>query len=86
MFSKEFIEDYEQYEIIGDNAKVQKIKSADELMRQLKLFYARSKLILIITDGNYKIVDEAKAQEYLNPFLKRKILVIKPNGESGGKL
>lgn len=79
-------EDYEQYEIIGDNAKVQKIKSADELMRQLKLFYARSKLILIITDGNYKIVDEAKTQEYLNPFLKRKILVIKPNGESGGKL
>lgn len=53
-------------------------KTKDELFRQLKLFYARSKLILIVTNGDFRSQDESKVQEYLNPFLKRKLLMIQP--------
>ena len=51
-------------------------KSLDELLRQLKLFYARSKIIIVITDGSYERVDEKKIQEYLHPFLGRKMIVL----------
>lgn len=53
-----------------------KTKSLDELLRQLKLFYARSKIIIIITDGSYKTNDEEKVQEYLHPFLGRKLMLL----------
>ena len=53
-------------------------KTLDELLRQLKLFYARSKVIILLTDGSYKIEDEKKVWEHLNPFLRRKLLVLQP--------
>lgn len=55
-------------------------KSLDELLRQLKLFYARSKVILILTDGSYRIAEKKSVQEYLQPFLLRKLLLLQ-NGE-----
>ncbi len=55
-------------------------KTLDELFRQLKLFYARSKVILILTDGSYEIADKEAVKAYLQPFLARKLLLIK-NGE-----
>ncbi len=71
---------YDDYE----NCKLQQLsqaedgstKTLDELFRQLKLFYARSKLIIVLTDGAYRIEDESKVTEYLNPFLKRKIIIV----------
>ena len=54
-------------------------KTLDELLRQLKLFYARSKVIIVLTDGSYLVEDESKVTEYLNPFLKRKILFVYPD-------
>lgn len=51
-------------------------KSLDELLRQMKLFYARSKLIILITDGSFRRVDEEKIREYLHPFLHRKLIVL----------
>lgn len=66
-------EDYEQLKRNQDEAVT---KTKDELFRQLKLFYARSKLILVITNGDYRTADESRVQEYLNPFLKRKLLFI----------
>ena len=53
-------------------------KTLDELLRQLKLFYARSKVIIILTDGSYKIKDEKAVWEHLNPFLRRKLLIVQP--------
>lgn len=53
-------------------------KTLDELLRQLKLFYARSKLIIVLTDGSYQIADEKKVWEHLNPFLRRKLLIVQP--------
>ena len=52
-------------------------KSLDELLRQLKLFYARSKVILLITDGSYCIKDEQEVKAHLRPFLGRKLLILK---------
>lgn len=57
-----------------------RIKTLDELFRQLKLFYARSKVILILTDGSYRTEDERAVKEYLQPFLARKLLLLQ-NGE-----
>ena len=54
-------------------------KTLDELLRQLKLFYARSKVIIVLTGGSYLVEDESKVTEYLNPFLKRKILFVYPD-------
>lgn len=51
-------------------------KEMDELLRQLKLYYARSKVILLLTDGNYMVKDEKAVSDALNPFLKRKLVLI----------
>ena len=55
-------------------------KRLDELFRQLKLFYARAQVILLLTDGSYRIEDRAAVREYLQPFLARKLLILQ-NGE-----
>lgn len=54
-------------------------KSLQELTRQLKLFYARSKLIIVITDGSYCIGNVNKVKEHLQPFLHRKMLFVQGN-------
>lgn len=67
-------------EIRGEAASEKTIKKLDELFRQLKLFYARSKVILVLTDGGYRIEDKKAVKEYLQPFLARKLLLLQ-NGE-----
>lgn len=47
-----------------------------ELFAYLKLFHARSKIILIFTDRDYDLGDKEKAKEAMNPFLKQKLLLI----------
>lgn len=51
-------------------------KTLQELTRQLKLFYARSKLIIVITDGSYTVGEAVGVQENMQPFLHRKLLFI----------
>lgn len=51
-------------------------KSLDELMGQLKLFAARSKLVILLTDGGNKIVSREVFQKNLQPFLEKKIMLI----------
>lgn len=65
----------------ADEAAVEKtVKTLDELFRQLKLFYARSKVILVLTDGSYRTENRNAVKEYLQPFLARKLLLLQ-NGE-----
>lgn len=66
----------EEYDIYAD-AQGKEEKSVDELFRQLKLFYARSKVILVITEGAYKVADEAAVKAHLQPFLGRKMIFVK---------
>ena len=37
-------------------------------------------MILLLTDGSYRIEDRAAVREYLQPFLARKLLILQ-NGE-----
>ncbi|MGN1181175.1 MAG: hypothetical protein ACI4SD_08160 [Suilimivivens sp.] len=68
-------EDYEKLVIkAGESGESE--KSLDELLRQLKLFYARSKIIIVITDGSYIRRDKKKIEEYLHPFLGRKLIFL----------
>lgn len=81
-------EDYEKY---ADKAGmpegehgVDAEKSLDELCRQLKLFYARSKVVLMITDGSFVIRDKKAVKEALQPFLYRKLLMLKNDEQIPG--
>lgn len=78
---------FEDYSILKDKntaanpeTEVSSLKTLDELTRQLKLFYARSKLILVLTEGNYRTADEAAVRQFMQPFLHRKILFLQPEG------
>lgn len=72
---------FEDYEGYRETGQVSESKTLDELFRQLKLFYARSKVILVLTDGSYRTEREEKVREYLHPFLYRKLLLLHQDGE-----
>lgn len=55
------------------------VKNLEILLDKLKLFHARSKLILILTQGQYQISDKEAAKRALTPFLKQKILFLEPD-------
>lgn len=59
--------------------KVDKMPKLDDLCAYLKLYHARSKCILLFTQGNYELGDKDKIKENLNPFLKQKLLLVTPD-------
>ena len=52
------------------------MKRVDCLFANLKLFQARSKLILLISDGDFSVENEENCMESLKPFLGRKMLLL----------
>ena len=52
------------------------MKRIDQLFANLKLFQARSKLILLISDGDFSVESEEGCLENLKPFLGRKMLLL----------
>ena len=67
---KSYYEKYEQ-NIIN--------KSYLTLMKNLKLFHARSKLVILVTDGMYDKSDEEEVKRAMQPFLFRKVLRVVVN-------
>ena len=60
-----------------ENYRQQKeMKKVESLLAYLRLFHARSKLILLFTPEGYRVEDETKANDLLQPFLGRKLLRI----------
>ena len=53
-----------------------KHKTLDMLLKKLKVFHARSKLILVYTEGSYDICSREEVLGYMNLFLKRKIIFV----------
>ena len=51
-------------------------KHIDALLWNLKLFQARSKLILLLSEGDFVIASEEECMESLKPFLGRKMLLL----------
>lgn len=50
------------------------LKDYQTLMKNLKLFHARSKLIIVVTDGKYETGDEENLKKIMQPFLYRKVM------------
>lgn len=61
-----------------ENTKVDKSGKLHELCAYLKLYHARSKCIILITEGKYEYGDREILRQSLNPFLKQKLLLITP--------
>ncbi len=61
---------WESYEHIKEE------KCMDELIRQLKLFYARSKLIILLTDREPTVNNEQTVKNNMQPFLRRKLIYV----------
>ena len=59
-------------------------KRLELLCGQLKMYQARSRLLLLITDGDLIVEDQALLRENLNPFLYRKLILITPEGIKQG--
>lgn len=58
-------------------------KRYEELFAYLKKFHARSKVILVFTDGYHEVSDAQAVSEALSPFLKSKLLLISERVVSG---
>lgn len=58
---------------------VDKLPKFDDLCAYLKLYHARSKCIVLVTNGNYELGEKDKIKENLNPFLKQKLLLVTPD-------
>ena len=61
-----------------ENGKVDKFPKLDELCEYLKLYHARSKCIILFTQGNYELGDKERVKQRLSPFLKHKLLLVTP--------
>lgn len=64
---------FEPTDEYGENLQINQLS---ELCAYLKLFHARSKLVLVFADPEYELGDLQKLKESLNPFLKQKLLLI----------
>lgn len=67
-----YYEDYRQQETDK--------KRLELLAAQLKKFYARSKLILLLSNKTYQTEDETMLQAEMKPFLHRKLILIEESG------
>lgn len=51
------------------------------LLEKLRKFYARTKVVFLITDGQYEVADKVYASRLLQPFLGKKMLQLKVGKE-----
>lgn len=56
-------------------------KKLEVLAEYLKKFHARSKLVVLLTDGKYLIEDTERLKSALQPFLERKMMAVCIRGE-----
>lgn len=56
-------------------------KTFETLLGYLKLFHARSKLLILLTDGIYRVEHEDMLCEAMQPFLEKKLMEVVLTGE-----
>lgn len=68
----------------GEYEQVCTEKHLEKLAAYLKLFCARSKLIILITDGSYLVGQEEALAAAMRPFLEKKLMqvVLREDGEA----
>lgn len=59
-----------------DKQSVNEEKTMDAVLKHLKKFQARSKLVIVITQNDLPVRDPKRVKDALNPFLKSKIIFI----------
>ena len=62
----------------GYEQRVEK-KRLEVLLAYLKKYDARSRLLILVTEGDYIVEDSQLLQESLHPFLYRRILLKEPD-------
>ena len=62
-------------------SSVQRRKRIELLTEDLKKFYARSKLIMLFTDGDFYVENKDRMKESMQPFLYRKMMAVYCEGE-----
>lgn len=67
----------------ADYQRLQAEKTLDALSGGLKLFHARSKLILVLAGENLRVEDSQKVHENMLPFLGKKSLFLFPGSANG---
>lgn len=56
-------------------------KSFEKLISYLRLFQARAKLIILLTDGKYQVEQEELLQRAMQPFLEKKLMQVVLTGD-----
>ena len=64
------------FDVPDKYGEIMSIAPLSEVCSYLKLFHARSKLILIFGQEDYTFGDKEKLKEALNPFLKQKLIYL----------
>lgn len=62
-------------------AKQDHKKNLEKLIDYLKKFHARSKIIILVTDGTYHIEGKEELKQHMQPFLDKKLMFLVPHGE-----
>lgn len=73
---------FEDYQNMSHTAD----KNIEELAGYLKLFHARCKLIILISDGQWQVSDAMTLNANLQPFLYKKWIWLDTNGNSMGRV
>lgn len=61
-------------------------KAIEVLAGQLKLFHARSRLVILVSDGQWQGHNQEVWKSNLQPFLHKKWIWVDRNGDSKGKV
>lgn len=64
----------------GDYAHVPAEKPLEDLVEYLRVLHARSKLILLLTNGAYRIENEEQVKQHMQPFLQKKMMEVRVQG------
>lgn len=61
-------------------------KALEVLAGQLKLFHARSRLVILVSDGQWQVNQRDAWESNLQPFLHKKWIWVDGNGNSKGRV
>lgn len=60
---------------LEDYCRIEEEKHLEPLLEYLRKFQARSKIVILVTEGKYGIQDKEEAVKLLFPFLGKKMLI-----------
>lgn len=71
---------YEKDETLEKETEQAKPKNISGLIDYLKMFHARSKIIILVTDGGFQVDNPSHVTRQMQPFLDKKLVVAVAKG------